>query len=123
MASFTNLSQKIDVSLPPRSDDNTSMTSNNPNNLRGPELLDRLEKETTAALDRIYKLDDATPMSSVVLESGCTLNLKREDTSRVHSYKWRGATNKISHLVEQGFDGALGAASPGDQAQGIALAA
>ena len=99
------------------------MTSNNPNNLRGPELLDRLEQETTAALDRIYKLDDATPMSSVVLESGCTLNLKREDTSLVHSYKWRGAANKISHLVEQGFDGALVAASAGNHAQGVAVAA
>ncbi len=99
------------------------MTQSNAKKLEGPELLARLAQETAAALDRVYQLDNATPISTVTLESGCTLTLKREDTSRVHSYKWRGASNKIAHLVEQGFAGALVAASAGNHAQGVAVAA
>ena len=93
------------------------------NQLTGPALLECLEQETAAALKRVYQLDDVTRMDTVVLENGCTLGLKREDTSVVHSYKWRGAFNKISALVESGFDGALVAASAGNHAQGVAVAA
>ena len=87
------------------------------------ELLKLLEFETRAALNRVYQLDDPTPMDSVELDNGCVLMLKREDLSKVHSYKWRGSFNKISAMHEQKFSGALIAASAGNHAQGVAAAA
>lgn len=94
-----------------------------PENLSGEALLQRLREETAAACRRIYQLDDATPLDEITLQSSCRLMLKREDTSTVHSYKWRGAFNKIASLHESGFRGDLVAASAGNHAQGVALAA
>ena len=99
------------------------MTSTNSSELTGQALLDRLAIESAAAIERVYQLDSATPIDTVTLESGCQLQLKREDTSKVHSYKWRGAFNKIVSLVEKGFTGNLVAASAGNHAQGVAIAA
>ena len=87
------------------------------------ELLIKLESETKLALDRIYKVDSETPTDSMQLDNGCKIHLKREDTSKVHSYKWRGAYNKIADLLESGFDGPIVAASAGNHAQGVAIAA
>ena len=92
-------------------------------NSSGEQLLKQLQQETLAATDRVYQLDNATPLDEITLPSGCRLKLKREDTSTVHSYKWRGAMNKIVFLYEAGFRGALIAASAGNHAQGVALAA
>ena len=86
-------------------------------------LLQQLEQETRQALDRIYAVDQQTPVDRMELDAGCCLTLKREDTSRVHSYKWRGACNKVAHLVENGCRGPLVAASAGNHAQGVAVAA
>jgi len=91
--------------------------------MSGEELLALLRDETIAASDRVYKLDTATPLDEITLAGGCRLMLKREDTSTVHSYKWRGAINKIASLYESGFRGDLIAASAGNHAQGVALAA
>ncbi len=87
------------------------------------ELLAKLAGETTAALGRIYELENRTPFDSVVLDSGCELGLKREDLSQVHSYKWRGSYNKIASMVDAGFSGDLVCASAGNHAQGVALSA
>ena len=87
------------------------------------ELLADLEKLTELALGRIYQIDSATPVDSMRLDGGCRLNLKREDTSAVHSYKWRGAYNKIATLIESGYAGPVVAASAGNHAQGVAIAA
>ncbi len=91
------------------------------------QLLARLAAETSSALERVYQLDLSTRMDPLelpeLLNSGCRLWLKREDLSNVHSYKWRGAYNKIKSLVEQGFTGKLVAASAGNHAQGVAVAA
>jgi threonine dehydratase len=89
----------------------------------GERLLEQLRLQTEAATDRVYQLDSATPLDQVTLDNGCRLMLKREDASTVHSYKWRGAFNKIAFLHEQGFRGNLIAASAGNHAQGVALAA
>lgn len=86
-------------------------------------VLDSLWAETQAARQRVYRADRATACDAVSLPDGRQLWLKREDTSRVHSYKWRGAYNKLSCLVEQGFRGTVVAASAGNHAQGVALAA
>ena len=87
------------------------------------ELLVQLKSETKLALDRIYQIDSETPTDSMPLDNGCVIHLKREDTSKVHSYKWRGAYNKIASLLESGFDGPIVAASAGNHAQGVAIAA
>ncbi len=95
----------------------------NIDNLSPQQLLERLAEETRAASQRVYQLDHATPLNEITLVGGCRLRLKREDTSTVHSYKWRGAFNKIAALHESGFRGDLVAASAGNHAQGVALAA
>ena len=95
----------------------------NPEKLSTEQLLQQLRQETDAATDRVYQLDAATLLHEITLSGGCQLMLKREDTSTVHSYKWRGAFNKIASLYEDGFRGDLIAASAGNHAQGVALAA
>lgn len=98
----------------------------NANTLETPapsRVLDELWAETEAARQRVYRADRATACDAVSLPDGRTLWLKREDTSRVHSYKWRGAFNKLACFVEQGFRGTVVAASAGNHAQGVALAA
>ncbi|MBL8853751.1 MAG: pyridoxal-phosphate dependent enzyme [Planctomycetaceae bacterium] len=91
--------------------------------LSAAELLASLSSEIEAAQQRVYRADRATPCDAVALPDGRPLWLKREDTARVHSYKWRGAFNKLACLIEQGFQGTVVAASAGNHAQGVALAA
>jgi len=112
---------------------NSSSSEKSASDQRGPslelesisdaDLLTRLESETQLALQRVYQLEAATPLDCVELENGCTLMLKREDLSQVHSYKWRGSFNKILSMHDSGFSGALVAASAGNHAQGVAIAA
>ena len=87
------------------------------------QLLVELESQTQQAIERIYEIDQVTPVDAMTLDSGCLVGLKREDTSKVHSYKWRGSFNKIKSLIESGFNGSLAAASAGNHAQGVAIAA
>ena len=84
------------------------------------DLLERLAIETRLATSRVYQLDDATDLESVGLPQGCKLHLKREDLSKVHSYKWRGSFNKIASMVEAGFNGSMVAASAGNHALALA---
>lgn len=101
---------------------NTNVTNEELCALSDKELLTRLSLETRAA-SRIYEVEGQTRCDAVVLDGGCELLLKREDLSRVHSYKWRGSYNKIASLVEKGFGGELVCASAGNHAQGVALTA
>jgi len=101
---------------------NTNVTNEELCALSDKELLTRLSLETRAAV-RIYEVEGQTRCDAVVLDGGCELLLKREDLSRVHSYKWRGSYNKIASLVEKGFGGELVCASAGNHAQGVALTA
>ena len=94
-----------------------------PAKLSDNDLLPALQAETKLALERVYQLEQPTPLDSVELENGCVLMLKREDLSQVHSYKWRGSFNKILSLHERGFSGAMVAASAGNHAQGVAITA
>jgi len=88
------------------------------------ELFELLGCESEAAVARVYELDSPTRIDSLELpDNGIELLLKREDLSQVHSYKWRGAFNKIKSLHESGFRGNLVAASAGNHAQGVAIAA
>jgi threonine dehydratase len=88
-----------------------------------PPQLAQLWPEIEAAVARVYRADVATPCEPVEMPDGRTLWLKREDTSLVHSYKWRGAFNKLASVVETGWNGVVVAASAGNHAQGVALSA
>lgn len=75
---------------------------------------------------RIYDLAIETPLDSVPLISsriGNTVLLKREDLQPVFSFKLRGAYNKLLRLSDEQKAGGVIAASAGNHAQGLALAA
>ena len=65
-------------------------------------------------------LDEATALSK---KFGCRFLLKREDLQPVHSYKIRGAYNKMSQLSREELDKGVICASAGNHAQGVALSA
>ena len=65
-------------------------------------------------------LDKATKLSQ---SSSCLVYLKREDLQPVHSFKIRGAYNKISRLTADEMKSGVIAASAGNHAQGVALSA
>ena len=65
-------------------------------------------------------LDEASALSK---KCGCRFLLKREDLQSVHSYKIRGAYNKMSQLPRADLDRGVICASAGNHAQGVALSA
>ncbi|MEW6692932.1 MAG: threonine ammonia-lyase, biosynthetic [Pseudomonadota bacterium] len=85
---------------------------------------DYLERILTA---RVYDVAVESPLDPMPLLSarlGHRVLLKREDLQPVFSFKLRGAYNKIHHLHSRGELGAgVIAASAGNHAQGVALAA
>lgn len=75
---------------------------------------------------RIYDLAVETPLDHVPLISsriGNKVLLKREDLQPVFSFKVRGAYNKLLRLTPEQKAGGVVAASAGNHAQGLALAA
>ena len=82
----------------------------------------QLGQEIQTAKQVVYELDKATPLESLQIGKRL-IHAKREDCSRIHSYKWRGAYFKMHQLVQQGFEGSIVAASAGNHAQGVAIAA
>lgn len=75
---------------------------------------------------RIYDLAVETPLTEARLMSVRTKNtvwLKREDLQPVFSFKVRGAYNKLRQLTQEQRDGGVIAASAGNHAQGLAMAA
>jgi len=75
---------------------------------------------------KIYDLALKTPVDHAPLLSQRLNNkvlLKREDLQPVFSFKLRGAYNKLLNLSEQQLDTGVVAASAGNHAQGLALAA
>jgi threonine dehydratase len=75
---------------------------------------------------RVYDVAVETPLEPAVNLSarlGNRLLLKREDLQPVHSFKLRGAYNKMSRLPAAALRRGVIAASAGNHAQGVALAA
>jgi len=75
---------------------------------------------------RVYDVASITPLEEAPKLSarlGCRVLLKREDTQPVHSFKLRGAYNKIAQLDDAARARGVVAASAGNHAQGVALAA
>jgi threonine dehydratase len=75
---------------------------------------------------RVYDVARETPLEEAARLSrrlGNRLLMKREDLQPVHSFKLRGAYNKIAALSEAECARGVIAASAGNHAQGVALAA
>ncbi len=68
----------------------------------------------------VSPLERASKLSTLL---GCDIYLKREDLQPVHSFKLRGAYNKIASLTKTQKEAGIIAASAGNHAQGVALAA
>ena len=82
-----------------------------------------LERILTA---RVYDVADETPLESAPALSarlGNSVLLKREDMQPVFSFKVRGAYNKMVRLRRSTLERGVIAASAGNHAQGVALAA
>ncbi len=77
-------------------------------------------------LARIYDVARVTPLHRLEGLSerlGVNVLLKREDYQKVHSFKIRGAYNKMAHLTPEQLKKGVVAASAGNHAQGVALSA
>jgi len=75
---------------------------------------------------RVYDVSKETRLHEAPLLSGRLKNdiwLKREDEQGIFSFKCRGAFNRIYKLIEQHPVAGIVAASAGNHAQGVALAA
>ena len=74
----------------------------------------------------LYKLVVKTPLQmadKLSVLAGCDVYLKREDLQTVHSFKIRGAYNKMLSLTESERQAGVIGASAGNHAQGMALGA
>ncbi len=77
-------------------------------------------------VSRVYDVATETPLEvapSISARIGNTVLLKREDTQPVFSFKLRGAYNKMANLSAAQLHHGVIAASAGNHAQGVALAA
>ena len=84
---------------------------------------DYLQKILTA---RVYDVAIESPLDiapNLSARTGNTILLKREDMQPVFSFKLRGAYNKMSGLPKDKLKKGVIAASAGNHAQGVALAA
>jgi threonine dehydratase len=75
---------------------------------------------------RVYDVARETPVDDAPLLSsrlGAQVMLKREDLQPIFSFKCRGAYNKMRHLSDEQRARGVVAASAGNHAQGVALAA
>lgn len=85
--------------------------------------LEELFDETLAARRRVYEAASATPLEKLELGTDEEVYVKREDTSPIHAYKWRGAYNRMKLLSADELERGVVCASAGNHAQGVALAA
>jgi threonine dehydratase len=75
---------------------------------------------------RVYEVASETPLvlaGQLSARLGNTVWMKREDLQPVHSFKLRGAYNKLASLSAEDCRKGVIAASAGNHAQGVALAA
>lgn len=87
-------------------------------------LLEQLYSEVPKAKEEIYKVGNPTSLEQIHLNGEkFELFIKREDLGPINAYKWRGGYNAVlNHHRETGCDIVV-AASAGNHAQGVALAA
>lgn len=86
--------------------------------------IDKLVRQILTS--QVYGVARRTPLSYAKKMSSkfkADIHMKREDLQPVHSFKLRGAYNKISHLDATQQARGIVTASAGNHAQGVALAA
>ena len=87
-------------------------------------LKDQLFEEILRARTRVYRVGEPTPLQQIRIPNlDATIYVKREDLSPINAYKWRGAYNATAYLNETKNTKTVVAASAGNHAQGVALAA
>jgi threonine dehydratase len=87
------------------------------------EQLDYLRRILLAPIYDVAIETELTPLTKLSGRLNNSIYLKREDQQPVHSFKLRGAYNKLSNLSEAECIHGVIAASAGNHAQGLALAA
>ncbi len=80
-----------------------------------------LRRILTAPVYDIAINSPLSPLKKLSARLGCEVLLKREDQQPVHSFKLRGAYNKVFGLNEEQKARGVVAASAGNHAQGLAL--
>ncbi len=84
----------------------------------------RLFEEILTARERVYNVGEATPLQRLPLPAlEAEVWVKREDLGPIKAYKWRGSYNAMAALSPEQREKGLVAASAGNHAQGVALAA
>ncbi len=87
-------------------------------------LSDQLFEEILQARQRVYAVGEQTPLQKLNLPGvQATVYAKREDLGPIRAYKWRGAYNCMAALSPEARAKGIVAASAGNHAQGVALAA
>ncbi len=83
-----------------------------------------LFQEILTARQRVYAVGDVTPLERLpITEYDFDVWAKREDLGPIKAYKWRGAYNAMASLSDEQRAKGIVAASAGNHAQGVALAA
>ena len=85
--------------------------------------LDYLRRILLAPIYDLAVETELTPLNKLSSRLNNQIYLKREDQQAVHSFKLRGAYNKLNSLTEAQCIHGVIAASAGNHAQGLALAA
>ena len=89
------------------------------------DILEQLYNEIPKAREEIYAVGEVTPLQSVRFneEDEFEVFIKREDLGPINAYKWRGGYNAVLNHNRNGGSDTIVAASAGNHAQGVALAA
>ena len=88
------------------------------------ERIQQLREAIHQARARVYEVGAATPLQAMALpEEGGEVWVKREDLGPIKAYKWRGAYNAIAGLTPDQLSRGVVAASAGNPAQGVGVAA
>lgn len=83
-----------------------------------------LDEEILHARTRVYKAGNPTPLQEIYNNGNpYRIFVKREDLGPINAYKWRGAYNAVAAYHEKTGCQSVVAASAGNHAQGVALAA
>lgn len=83
-----------------------------------------LFEEILMARQRVYEVGEATPLERLPIgDLDIEIWAKREDLGPIKAFKWRGAYNAMASLSEEERGRGIVAASAGNHAQGVALAA
>ncbi len=88
-------------------------------------LLEKFYNEVPKAKQEVYAVGDITPLEQVQLSDADDFDLyiKREDLGPINAYKWRGGYNAVLNHHRNDDCETIVAASAGNHAQGVALAA